>query len=237
MKKIKCIQKTPDAVCEACSTAGVSCRFRDRERYYAERSRIAATQTANSKAASAAKSGRGPSREPETPHTPRSHAHHIASTESQGGPARSSARRAVSYHPYRVTSMTMDPSLRSSPESDVSTPPPLGPLFDPNDPTRPHSELMLTFIQVFFDNLNVEYPFLAYDETIRQFFTHSLSPLLANCIAAHAVRFVDLPEVTKRGNMRVTDLYLECAKVSSTTAVWCLQLPLYLPLLISNSRL
>ena len=96
--------------------------------------------------------------------------------------------------------MPVDPLSRSSPESDASTPPPLGPLFDPQNASRPHSQIMMQFIQAFFDHLNVEYPFLAYDETIRQFFTQSLTPLLANCIAAHAVRFVDIPEVTKRGS-------------------------------------
>ena len=71
----------------------------------------------------------------------------------------------------------------------------------------------MTFIQLFFDNLNVEFPFLAYDETIRQFLMHDLTPLLANCIAAHAVRFADIAEVTQRGIMHVSDQYCDCAKV------------------------
>lgn len=71
----------------------------------------------------------------------------------------------------------------------------------------------MTFIQLFFDNLNVEFPFLAYDETIRQFLMRDLAPLQANCIAAHAVRFADIPEVTKRGTMHASDLYCDAAKV------------------------
>lgn len=86
---------------------------------------------------------------------------------------------------------------------------------------------MMTFIQAFFDNLNVEFPFLANDETFRQFFTQSLTPLLANCIAAHAVRFVDLPEVTKRGIMHVTDLYCDSAKVSFVVGILRALPPLY----------
>jgi len=43
LKKIKCLQAAPDAKCEACSQAKVSCRFRDRERYFVERSRVMAS--------------------------------------------------------------------------------------------------------------------------------------------------------------------------------------------------
>ncbi|CAL1708094.1 unnamed protein product [Somion occarium] len=42
LKKVKCIQHTPNVKCEACANAQIPCRFRDRERYFAERSRIMA---------------------------------------------------------------------------------------------------------------------------------------------------------------------------------------------------
>ncbi|EKM54162.1 uncharacterized protein PHACADRAFT_257807 [Phanerochaete carnosa HHB-10118-sp] len=208
LKKIKCIQSSPESVCEACATASVSCRFRDRERYYAERSRIAAAQALAAKNA-ADKPRKG---SPRAPDTTISQGQYVDSTAVQAGVTRSPLRRAIPYHPYRVSSMPLEPCFRSSPESDVSTPPPLGPLFDPNDLTRPHSEIMMTFIQVFFDNRNTDFPFLAYDETIRQFFTRGLTALLANCIAAHAVHYADMPEVTKRGIMHVSDLYCDRAK-------------------------
>jgi hypothetical protein len=214
MKKIKCIQATPESVpCEACHAAGITCRFRDRERYYAERSRIAAAQAAASKGSSSERSRKSSSHEPDPAISSISQAPRDDSTTSQGGAARCLFRHANSYHPYRVPSPQLEPHLRSSPESDTSTPPPYGPLFCPNDPAKPHSEIMMTFIQAFFDNLNPDFPFLAYDETIRQFFTHSLSRLLANCIAAHAVRFTDIPEVTRRGIMHASDQYCDRAKV------------------------
>ena len=54
------------------------------------------------------------------------------------------------------------------------------------------------------------------------------TPLLANCIAAHAVRFVDIPEVTKRGIMHVSDQYCDNAKVSSIRAAAMLRsTPIY----------
>lgn len=40
LKKIKCIQSRDSGKCEACTTARVQCRFRDREQYFAERGRL-----------------------------------------------------------------------------------------------------------------------------------------------------------------------------------------------------
>ncbi|KAF8732391.1 hypothetical protein AX14_004466 [Amanita brunnescens Koide BX004] len=42
LKKIKCLQPSPESKCEACRTAKIACRFKDRERYFAERSRAIA---------------------------------------------------------------------------------------------------------------------------------------------------------------------------------------------------
>jgi len=42
LKKIKCLQPSPESKCEACKAAKIPCRFRDRERYFAERSRAIA---------------------------------------------------------------------------------------------------------------------------------------------------------------------------------------------------
>ncbi|PSR84404.1 hypothetical protein PHLCEN_2v5441 [Hermanssonia centrifuga] len=207
LKKIKCIQPEPNVICEACSNAHVSCRFRDRERYFAERSR--------------AVSGTAPTQSGSMQKSKATHPDQTSSTSSDlrpddtthGGVTRSQAHHTPSYHPYRGVA-NASPITRSGSESEVSTPEPvLGPLFDPKQPNRPMPNLMMTFIQVFFDNLNVYFPFLAYDETFRQFFEQELSPLLANCIAALAVRYAECAEVTERGNMYVTDLYCDKAKV------------------------
>lgn len=42
LKKIKCLQSSPETQCEACKAAKIPCKFRDRERYFAERSRAIA---------------------------------------------------------------------------------------------------------------------------------------------------------------------------------------------------
>ncbi|KAL4080171.1 hypothetical protein V8B97DRAFT_1864476 [Scleroderma yunnanense] len=46
LKKIKCLQPSPETQCEACTLAKIPCRFRDRERYFAERSRAIAGPSA-----------------------------------------------------------------------------------------------------------------------------------------------------------------------------------------------
>ena len=214
MKKIKCLQKAPDAVCEACSAAGVSCRFRDRERYYAERSRMAAA-AASSRGAVADRAHRDAGTMHNIAPATASTSHPPDPTHYHGGVARSPTKRASPYHPYRVT-VSVDTSPRSSPESDTSSSPSPAPLFDPNERTRPNSEYMMNYIQVFFDNFNINFPFLAYDETIRQFFQHELSSLLANCIAAHAVLVQQsdiIPEAQQRRSMHIADQYCDTAKV------------------------
>src|SRR5216684_4229813 len=40
LKKIKCVQIKSQPRCEACEAGNTTCQFRDRERYFAERSRI-----------------------------------------------------------------------------------------------------------------------------------------------------------------------------------------------------
>lgn len=93
-------------------------------------------------------------------------------------------------------------------------PPTPSPLFDPKYPDRPRSQLMLPFINAFCDNLSIWFPFMAFDETIKRFLMHDLPVLQANCIAALAVRYVDLPEVIQWGVSRATDDYAYAAKVT-----------------------
>jgi hypothetical protein len=64
-------------------------------------------------------------------------------------------------------------------------------LFEPAGPgqhfSRPHTSMMPTFIQVFFHHMASEYPYITCGQIMRQCSQHTLSPLLANCIAALAV--------------------------------------------------
>ncbi len=66
-------------------------------------------------------------------------------------------------------------------------------LFDPEHPQCPNPSLMPHFIQLFFEQMGGEFPFISYDEILAQFFAQTLSPLLSNCIASLAVRYANLP--------------------------------------------
>lgn len=74
----------------------------------------------------------------------------------------------------------------ASPGTHSNQQSPLLPLFDPQQPDRPNPALMMHFIQTYFDHYGSSFPCLAYDETIRQFLDHSLSPLIATGMAALA---------------------------------------------------
>ena len=136
-------------------------------------------------------------------------------SHTPGGAMRSYAKRSSNFHPYHVSvSPTVRPSSQPDHSVSPSPTPSTAPLFDAKQPNRPRSTLMMTFIQVFFDNLNVYFPFLAYDETIRRFFDQELTALQANCIAALAARYTEAPEITERGVMFVTDQFCDSAKVN-----------------------
>ena len=72
---------------------------------------------------------------------------------------------------------------------------------------------MLPFINAFCDNLSIWFPFIAFDETIKRFLMQDLPVFQANCIAALAVRYVDIAEVTEWGTSRAIDDYSYVAKV------------------------
>jgi len=85
-------------------------------------------------------------------------------------------------------------------------------LFDPERPQFPHPTYMAHFIQLFFEQLGAEFPFITYDEVSRDFWDQVLSPLLANCIAAMATRYSTLPDLTVRGLHNVGETYGDNAK-------------------------
>lgn len=70
---------------------------------------------------------------------------------------------------------------------------PLFGLFDAADTTQPHPNLMMNYIQVFFDKLGPTYPFLSSTIIVERFLSRRLPALLANAIAASAARYVLAP--------------------------------------------
>jgi hypothetical protein len=82
--------------------------------------------------------------------------------------------------------------LRQFSHTTLPTPPLNGhgsiTLFDPGQPQYPNPILMPQFIQLFFQEMGSEFPFMSYEETLARFFDKSISAVVANCIAALAVK-------------------------------------------------
>lgn len=196
------------SVCEACNSARLPCRFRDREKYFAERSKLVSS---SSKSVATARQQIDMVMTTDVlPSQPSN-----SSSHTNGTVTRVSPKRNMTYHPYHHH-ISHQPRSNSMPLASPPPPPPPtpSPLFDPKYPDRPRSQLMLPFINAFCDNLSIWFPFMAFDETIKRFLMHDLPVLQANCIAALAVRYVDLPEVIQWGVSRATDDYAYAAKVT-----------------------
>jgi hypothetical protein len=63
-------------------------------------------------------------------------------------------------------------------------------LFDSENPQRPESNLMGHFIQIFFEIYSHEFSFLSYKDLLGDVWYHRINNILANCIAAMAVKSV-----------------------------------------------
>ncbi|KAF5388862.1 hypothetical protein D9757_005640 [Collybiopsis confluens] len=179
LKKIKCLQPTPEAKCEACKVAKIPCKFRDRERYFAERSRAIAGPGAASSAYGSSSSS--------SEHRSDSSVDALSVASSSSSPALSSYShsRSASHSPKASGLVAMDDngSVRYSPYVSDTRRPADYPL---RYPQHPSYTLMNEFILLFFNNLQQEFNFIAYDDVYREFTQRRMSPSLANCIAAHA---------------------------------------------------
>ncbi|KAF9047364.1 hypothetical protein BJ165DRAFT_1414677 [Panaeolus papilionaceus] len=246
LKKIKCLQPSPETKCEACKAAKIPCRFRDRERYFAERSRAIAGPNSSSYASelrpephaaldafSVASGSSSPSLSSQS--DPRSNSH----SPKASGMVSADIENSVRYAPYPDSRQVMgashkhSASLSSTRSNGVpSYPYPQSPqilqyptntrnsyqpdqralhLFDESH-QRPHPQLMPTFIQLFFQHHGSEFAFLTYQDVLADFWEHTLSAVLANCIAAMAVKHSHLPELTARDLHNVAENYIDIAK-------------------------
>lgn len=237
LKKIKCLQHTPETRCEACKVAKIQCRFRDRERYFAERSRaIAGPNVASSYAedrSPSSSSTTSHSNSRSTSHSPKASGLVAAEGVDLSGryaPYPTDPRRiatvvhkssnSLSYQQPRNGNMGynfVDPV--SQPISHSHSRQPSQPpntridLFDPKNIHYPHPEFMHQFFQAFLQHLRGEYNFVNIHEVMDQYYTqHNLSASLANCIAAIAARFCNTPELALRGLHNISETYTSNAK-------------------------
>lgn len=265
LKKIKCLQPSPEAKCEACKSAKIPCRFRDRERYFAERSRAIAGPNSGVYASelrsvafllrppsasyltirsesnpaldgfSVASGSSSPSVSSQS--DPRSNSHSpkasgMVSAEVDN-PARYSSYHSDSRHsmgashryvltyippisclltvkshsssissfdslrsnngiPYNFGGHAPSPQMlhypaNSRPNSYQQDQRSIQ-LFDAENHQRPHPGLMTHFIQVFFERFGPDFPFLQYQDILADFWEQRLSLIVANCVAAMAVK-------------------------------------------------
>ncbi|KAF9528513.1 hypothetical protein CPB83DRAFT_854295 [Crepidotus variabilis] len=257
LKKIKCLQPSPESKCEACKAAKIPCRFRDRERYFAERSRAIAGPNSSVYASELRSDGKpaldafsvasGSSSPSISSHSdPRSNSH----SPKASGMVAADADTLGRYAPYSAhdsrhvghghvrsnSSISSFDSIRSNPALQYnyqahtssqmlhyptnSRPNSYQPdyrglvLFDPENPQRPGSNLMAHFIQGFFETYSHEFAFLSYQEVLNDYWEHRLNNILANCIAAMAVKHTNLPELqmSTRELHNIAENYIDVAK-------------------------
>jgi hypothetical protein len=113
LKKIKCVQIKAQPRCEACEAGNTPCQFRDRERYFAERSRIVTGASAGSSPAHSRRSSSSQSTEPSAIPPPTRGDSVDASGWYSGAQASSDHG-----HPSRYASSSPSYSLSSSPQSN-----------------------------------------------------------------------------------------------------------------------
>lgn len=113
LKKIKCVQIKAQPRCEACEAGNTTCQFRDRERYFAERSRIVTGASAGSSPAHSRRSSSSQSTEPSAIPPPTRGDSVDASGWYSG--AQTSSDHG---HPSRYASSSPSYSLSSSPQSN-----------------------------------------------------------------------------------------------------------------------
>ncbi|KAG2072230.1 hypothetical protein BDR04DRAFT_1013817 [Suillus decipiens] len=232
LKKIKCLQSSPETQCEACKAAKIPCKFRDRERYFAERSRaIAGPSSASPYHGS---SSRATTTVPEPSERSNSSgtneyatpASTVYTPPSQG--YSNSISRSPSYSPPGTTSTDHGryqtypdhsrPTAHSRPHLTSGGYRPTQ-LFDPMHPQMPQRSWMPHFIQIFISQLGSQCGFVTYDDLYEKFRHQTLSPLLSNCIAALGARFCDIPDVVARGPHNVADIFCENAKEMLSAAL------------------
>lgn len=204
------MQSSPESQCEACKVAKIPCKFRDRERYFAERSRaIAGPSLVHSTGRPEYSTHDAHNRlESTIPELPVTDAPPVPSLSMQ---------RSSSYSPpqpvgnnndghVRYQSYPLDHVKSSGSPNDHRTTQPQSSnfsygrqvgqssqyisstLFDAGHPLSPQRAWMQQFIQLFFSNMSAHCSFLSYEETYDKFRRRTLSPLLSNCIAALGAR-------------------------------------------------
>ncbi|KAF9793395.1 hypothetical protein BJ322DRAFT_1103792 [Thelephora terrestris] len=204
-KKLKCIKGGENAPCESCTSSGVTCEFRDRDQYFAERS---------AKSVNAASNSPGSQRPQLSPRARSSVPDYGPSQRGEDltkrpGSSRSQKSTKSLSSPPLLPSHCPQPTYDSRSAIPDDTPP----LFDSNQWQRPNPTLMVSFVNAFYRTGGQQFGFLVYDGLMQQVYTNDLDHVLANSIAAWATRYEKIPELGKLDRTSVSEQYVSRAKL------------------------
>jgi len=182
----------------------VKCHFGDRDRYHAERGLAGSSEGSSTKGSGSRRGSLTTSR----PNSPR------GVTRGLGSSSSPTTVESWLGHGRNRSHSTPEPSSIESPRisySDASTDPSPRPspavpprslssatqasLFDPQRPDLPRSDLLEHLLEVFFDRLGCQLPFLQKEVVVGRMRSFSLPEHVANAIAAMAARFSDKSEL------------------------------------------
>ncbi|KAI6157392.1 hypothetical protein BKA82DRAFT_950511 [Pisolithus tinctorius] len=248
LKKIKCLQPSPETQCEACTSAKIPCRFRDRERYFAERSRAIAGPSSPTMYIRPASSSVAQDYQVDGHPAEYSSGQQIQVSCSNPPSASHSSQRS-SYSPPgtgygnegHARSQSYTSSEISKPSGvarwapqriwrlyptyhgpDIPNQPShyrVSQLFEPGQPQFPRRDLMSQFITLFISHMGGQCPFLTYEDLYDRWRRQTMSALMANCIAALGARASEIPEVVARGSSIVAETYCEIARELLTASL------------------
>ncbi|TRM69256.1 hypothetical protein BD626DRAFT_473478 [Schizophyllum amplum] len=239
LKKIKCLQSSPETKCEACKAAKIPCKFKDRERYFAERSRaIAGPNVATAYTPieeRAAENGSSMdafsiSGAPYGSSGPSSRATH---SPKPSGAVAADPNASGRFQPYPTN---FQPGHRHSTSSPInssypshqaqggynymaSTPLPLVQqpqrinLFDQDNAHYPNRTLITEFTEQFIRHHAHNFPFVNVNEIWKQVWSGTLPAPFASCIASLACKHSTRADLTHdRTTESVAEAYAENAK-------------------------
>lgn len=240
LKKIKCLQPSPETQCEACTIAKIPCRFRDRERYFAERSRAITDLNARppnrlDRPASGDNSSReypaqypqlpsSSSRAPQYSPTPADKGHYpqFYSSSEYTGPQRNTSGDEQAHLSNPSVPETYPRPSSHAPYYDDSQ------LFDPVHSQFPQIGRMNEFMTQFV-GLSESFRFLSHEDLVDRFNRRTLSPLMANCIAtwgsfALAMSGKCSYSIAEAYCGNATDLLVACIEQPTLEVLHCMML-------------
>ncbi|KAL5529372.1 hypothetical protein ACEPAG_5357 [Sanghuangporus baumii] len=193
IRKVKCrLTGRGDDKCESCEASGSVCVFEERNRIRSQRgiATFTVAPTRHSHKINPTASLSGQSCETILP----VEVHEGPSTSGLSSSSPSTSRKKLSHRNTPNNLLELPSEGQSSSEGQNSISNDLHDdsiLFDPRREAYPHPKLLSRLVDLFFLYAGYVFPFFDPVETARCAREGSLSPLIANCLAAYSARFCD----------------------------------------------